>query len=335
MGNCLKCFQSSSSSSAAPTLPTSQSLPNALQNLNANNSCQAATSIGNCYDIVQSNANDRPRETDELLSNRTPLKPANNCDTKRNSFKSLGLLNGSAPTMSDIITTVKESMEVSHQALNKLFEIYKDPDEEDMILTDGIERLCLDLNYQPDEFAILVLAWCLDASQMCRFTRTEFIDGLHKMRADSIENIRLRLEHTIEMLKVDSEMFKQLYRFTFRFGLEPDQRVLSLEMAIDLWKLVFTVQTPDLFSNWVNFLDKHPNIRRIPKDTWNMYLNFTEQCDIDNYDDTEAWPSLFDDFVEYEKNRALEMATVHDDDNNNDDPLQCHVKAGGDMRHVS
>lgn len=66
-----------------------------------------------------------------------------------------------------------------------------------------------------------------------------------------------------------------------------------------------------------------------------MYLNFTEQCDIDNYDDTEAWPSLFDDFVEYEKNRALEMVTVHDDDNNNDDPLQCHVKAGGDMRHVS
>ncbi|XP_032590044.1 DCN1-like protein 3 isoform X2 [Drosophila grimshawi] len=337
MGNCLKCFQSSS---AAPTLPTScSSTPNALHT-NAN-SCQAATSIGNCYDIVGPNANercgiynDRPRETDELLSNRTPLKPANNCDTKRNSFKSLGLLNGSAPTMSEIITTVKESMEVSHQTLNKLFEVYKDPDDEDMILTDGIERLCNDLNYQPDEFAILVLAWCLDASQMCRFTKTEFIDGLHKMRADTIASIRLRLEQTIEMLVVDSEMFKQLYRFTFRFGLEPDQRVLSLEMAIDLWKLVFTVQRPDLFSNWVNFLEKHPNIRRIPKDTWNMYLNFTEQCDIENYDDTEAWPSLFDDFVEYEKNRALEVA-VHDDDNNNDDPLHSHVKAGGDTDHVS
>ncbi|KAM8713879.1 hypothetical protein ACLKA7_014098 [Drosophila subpalustris] len=331
MGNCLKCFQSSS---AAPTLPTSSSpAPN-----NANSSsCQAATNLVNCYDIVGPNSNercaiyDRPRETDELLSNRTSLnKPANNCDTKRNSFKSLGLLNGSAPTMSEIITTaVKESMEVSHQTLNKLFDVYKDPDDEDMILTDGIERLCNDLNYQPDEFAILVLAWCLDASQMCRFTKTEFIDGLHKMRADTIASIRLRLEQTIEMLKVDAEMFKQLYRFTFRFGLEPDQRVLSLEMAIDLWKLVFTVQTPDLFSNWVNFLEKHPNIRRIPKDTWNMYLNFTEQCDIENYDDTEAWPSLFDDFVEYEKNRKLDVPAVHrDDDNNNDDPLQSHVKSG-------
>lgn len=111
---------------------------------------------------------------------------------------------------------VKESMEVSHQTLNKLYEVYKDPDDEDMILTDGIERLCNDLNYQPDEFAILVLAWCLDASQMCRFTKTEFIDGLHKMRADTIASIRLRLEQTIEMLRVDAEMFKQLYRFTFR-----------------------------------------------------------------------------------------------------------------------
>ncbi|ALC42339.1 CG13322 [Drosophila busckii] len=334
MGNCLKCFQfqSTSSTSSTSLAAQQQQLPANCITANANS--------GNCYDIVALNANerganyDRQRETDELLSNRTPLKPANNCDTKRNSFKSLGLLNGSAPTMSEIITTaVKETMEVSHQTLNKLFEQYKDPDEEDMILTEGIERLCNDLNYQPDEFAILVLAWCLDASQMCRFTKTEFIDGLHKMRADTIASIRLRLEQTIEMLKVDSEMFKQLYRFTFRFGLDPDQRVLSLEMAIDLWKLVFTVQTPDLFANWIDFLEKHPNIRRIPKDTWNMYLNFTEQCDIENYDDTEAWPSLFDDFVEYEKNRAREHgpAAIHDDDNNNDDPLQCHVKAN----HVS
>ncbi|XP_023031963.1 DCN1-like protein 3 isoform X2 [Drosophila willistoni] len=369
MGNCLKCFQSS----AEPTLPTTSASPNsAVNNIHSQNH-----SLDNCYETVvghhhhlhhnnhqqHPNANERcARETDELLSSRTPLKPAkaNNCDTKRNSFKSLGLLNGSAPTMSDIITTVKESLEVSHQTLNKLFEIYKDPDDDELILTDGIERLCNDLNYQPDDFAILVLAWCLDASQMYRFTKTEFIDGLHKMRADNIANIRLRLEQTIEMLKVDAEMFKQLYRFTFRFGLEPDQRVLPLEMAIDLWKLVFTVQTPDLFTNWINFLEKHPNIRRIPKDTWNMYLNFTEQCDIENYDDTEAWPSLFDDFVDYEKTRALELTLSgihhhheqhqqqqqqqnhhhqyhHDDDNNNDDPLmQSHVKdglAGGDLRH--
>lgn len=120
--------------------------------------------------------------------------------------------------------------------------------------------------------------------------------------------------------------------------MEPDQRILSLDMAISLWKLVFTVHTPELLSKWIHFLEQHPSIRGIPKDTWNMFLNFSEQCDINNYDDTEAWPSLFDDFVDYEKSRlevgdaaATETTntlmtstttTSHDDDNNNDDPLQ-------------
>ncbi|XP_067631068.1 DCN1-like protein 3 [Eurosta solidaginis] len=277
MGNCLHCFQSASENSDIPN----------------------ATSMPTCQ---------KPHieETDELLSPRSPLKNENNCDTKRNSFKkSLVLLNGNTATMSDIITTaVKETLEVSDNTLNQLFEEYKDTDE-DMILTEGIERLCHDLKYQPDEFAILVLAWCLDASQMCRFTKTEFIEGLHKMCADSIETIRIRLEQTIEMLKVDTEMFKQLYRFTFRFGLEPDQRILSLDMAISLWKLVFTVHTPELLDNWIHFLEQHPSIRGIPKDTWNMFLNFSEQCDINNYDDTEAWPSLFDDFVDNERSKLI------------------------------
>lgn len=106
--------------------------------------------------------------------------------------------------------------EVCDNKLNQLFEEYKDPDD-DLILAEGIERLCLDLNYQPDEFAILVLAWCLNASQMCRFTRTEFIEGLQKMKADTIPSIRCRLEETIEKLGADAELFKQLYRFTFRY----------------------------------------------------------------------------------------------------------------------
>ena len=94
----------------------------------------------------------------------------------------------------------------------------------------------------------------------------------------------------------------------FSFGLEPNQRILTLDMAISLWKLVFTVHTPQLIDNWLYFLEQHPSIRGIPKDTWNMFLNFCDQCDIDNYDDTEAWPSLFDDFVDYERARLAEAA---------------------------
>ncbi|XP_031617876.1 DCN1-like protein 3 [Contarinia nasturtii] len=204
--------------------------------------------------------------------------------------------------------------QVSDNTVNALFEKYKD-EHEDAILMEGIERLCEDLNYKPDDFAILVLAWRLDASQMCRFTKSEFIQGLHSLNADTVDGIRMRLEQTIEKLKVNAEMFKQLYRFTFRFGLEPDNRIVLLDMAIILWRLVFTVHKPDILDRWLDYLELHTNIRGIPKDTWNMFLNFAETCDITAYDDTEAWPSLFDDFVEYENDRLNQNLTVMPDTN--------------------
>lgn len=195
--------------------------------------------------------------------------------------------------------------------MNALFEEYKD-DEDDAILSEGIERLCADLGYNPDDFAILVLAWRLDASQMCRFTKTEFIQGLQQMNADNVEDIRMRLKQNIEKLKTNADMFKKLYRFTFRFGLEEGHRIVSLEMAIILWRLVFSVHTPSILDKWLNYLEQRSDIRGVPKDTWNMFLNFAETCDITMYDDTEAWPSLFDDFVEYETDRTNQNITQKD-----------------------
>lgn len=294
MGNCLK-FQDTSPDSTSTGTTLAATASSTLR-----------------FDPHKTNA----RETDELLA-RSPLKNANNCDTKRNSFKkSLVLLNANPTTTMSNIMTGGETVVVSDNTLNQLFEKYKDPDEEDLILAEGIERLCKDLEYQPDEFAILVLAWRLDASQMCRFKKTEFIEGLQKMCADSIETIRLRLEQTIEVLKIDSEMFKHLYKFTFQFGLEPDQRILPLDVAICLWKLVFTVRQPRNFdlNEWIKFLEEDTHKRGIPKDTWCMFLNFSEQMDIDSYDDTEAWPSLFDDFVDYERAR-LKSAALDNNDN--------------------
>lgn len=233
------------------------------------------------------------------------LGNSNQADTtkqKSSSVRKLGLFsNGTAAGTQELAVSVKDS-QMSDNALNKLFEEYKDP-AEDAILSEGIERLCRDLEKKPDDFAILVLAWCLDAAQMCCFTKTEFIQGLQQMNAYSLPEIKLRLQQTIDKLAADSELFKQLYRFTFRFGLESGHRILPLDMAIILWRLVFTLHTPDILDRWLNFLEQNPTIRGIPKDTWNMFLNFAETCDITQYDADEAWPSLFDDFVEYENDR--------------------------------
>lgn len=183
----------------------------------------------------------------------------------------------------------KES-QLADNAINKLFEEYKDKSDENSILSDGVEKLCQDLNYSPDEFPILVLAFCLDAKQMCCFTKQEFIHGLKKLNATTISELRQRLLQIVEKLEIDTDLFKHLYRFTFHFGLDDGARILSLDMAISLWRLVYSIHKPphNVLDRWLNFLAKE-NIRGIQRDTWMMFQNFSESFDINSYDSDEAW----------------------------------------------
>jgi DCN1-like protein 3 len=156
-----------------------------------------------------------------------------------------------------------------------LFEEYKDKNEADAILSDGVEKLCQDLNYSPDEFPILVLAFCLDAKQMCCFTKQEFIHGLKKLNATTIKELRQRLLQIVEKLEHDMDLFKSLYRFTFHFGLDDGARILSLEMAISLWRLVYSIQKPpdNLLDRWLSFLSRE-NIRGIQRGAFCVIIKF-------------------------------------------------------------
>lgn len=194
------------------------------------------------------------------------------------------------------------SRDFSETKANALFDSYKDPDC-DCILAEGVEKFCDDLEVRPDEFIVLVLAWKLNAETMCVFTREQFVSGLQSMRVDSIKGIQSKFSDLLVEVQ-NKQCFKDLYKWTYKFGLdhESGQRTLPTEMAMSLWKLVFSQQEPKILPRWLNFLQKHQTVRGISKDTWDMFLNFIEQVgdDLTSYDDTEAWPSLLDDFVEYE-----------------------------------
>lgn len=193
-----------------------------------------------------------------------------------------------------------------------MFDTYKDL-HEDAILAEGIERFCKDLDVKPEDFKILVLAWKFGADQMCRFTREEFYHGMKELNTDAVQGIQARLPDIVIEVISDNQKFKDLYRFAFKFALDAEigQRILPTDMASSLWKLVFSKNTPPILPKWLAFLDAHPHIRGIPRDTWNMFLNFVETIgdDLSTYDDTEAWPSLFDDFVEFQ-NDQLNQNTI-------------------------
>lgn len=190
--------------------------------------------------------------------------------------------------------------------IEEMFLGYKD-EHEDAILEEGMERFCNDLCVDPAEFKVLVLAWKFQAATMCKFTRREFVDGCKAIHADSIPGICSRFSVLLEESRGE-ESFKDLYRFTFQFGLDAEQgqRSLQRSIAIALWRLVFTLDTPPVLERWLDFLSENPcGVRGISRDTWNMFLNFTQSIgqDLSNYSEDEAWPSLFDSFVEWETER--------------------------------
>ncbi|XP_062270309.1 DCN1-like protein 3 [Platichthys flesus] len=190
--------------------------------------------------------------------------------------------------------------------IDELFCCYKD-ELDDAILEEGMERFCNDLCVDPAEYRVLLLAWKFQAATMCKFTRKEFVDGCKAIQADSLKGIYSRFPCMLLDARGE-ENFKDLYRFTFQFGLDAEegQRSLQREIAIALWRLVFTQDTPSILERWLDFLGENtPGIRGISRDTWNMFLNFTQAIgpDLSNYSEDEAWPSLFDTFVEWELER--------------------------------
>ncbi|CAD6227129.1 GSCOCG00011916001-RA-CDS [Cotesia congregata] len=329
MGNCWSCFKAPLQSSITDTsnVPDIKEETMELKRLFPLNSCTKESLVSN---ETLSNSNKKSLVSTVSVPNNIGSDNCGSLPIQNNLRISRAFYARFPPLCRSMATNVntfsdKHPKESQDEKLSMLFDQYKDP-HEDIILADGIERLCNDLQLSPNDFKVLVLAWKLEAEQMCQFTRKEFVNGLKSMYVDSIQGIQTRLPEIVQELINNAEMFKDLYRFTFRFGLDvtSGQRILPVDMAIVLWKLVFSIREPSLLLRWLSFLECH-HVRGIPRDTWNMFLNFVEVIgnDLGAYDDAEAWPSLFDDFVEYENDQVNQNITkdeflkgsIHDNNN--------------------
>ena len=58
---------------------------------------------------------------------------------------------------------------------------YVDEDDPECITDDGIEKFCSDLSIDTQDVAILLIAWKMDAENMCVFTFDEWEKGLTVM----------------------------------------------------------------------------------------------------------------------------------------------------------
>jgi len=173
-------------------------------------------------------------------------------------------------------------------------------DEENSIEANGILKLADQLGIDPEtDPVILVLAEVMKAERMLHFSRDEFRRGMSALNCDSSESLKKVIPRLRDSLKKNTR-FKELYAFLFKFALDIGQKVMTKEMAVGLWRLLFPGRFA-LFSNWIDYFEKNHK-HGVSKDLWGQFLVFTElpginQGDFSAFDQIESWPLVLDDFV--------------------------------------
>ncbi|CAO3643174.1 unnamed protein product [Cunninghamella echinulata] len=181
-----------------------------------------------------------------------------------------------------------------------MFDKYEDPDKKDWITVDGTMELCTGLDIDPTQLEFLLLSYHLGSDRMGEFNRQKFLDACIQMGCDSLD----KLKSTLVKAKSDLEnpdYFRKIYNYAFLFGRQSGQKNLSLEAAVELWRLLLTGRF-SMIDQWVTFLEEKHR-KAISRDTWNLFLDFATQpsFNTDTHDAEGAWPILIDEFVEYIK----------------------------------
>ena len=197
----------------------------------------------------------------------------------------------------------------------QLFKHYSN-DHNEIMSVDGILRLCNDLSIEPDCYEVLLLCFVCRAKQMYSLTKDEFFLGL-KTLGNHITNL---LDLRTSLFNYDVSPYeKEFYLWTYHYGLTDGQRSLTTQNAISLWRLFYSkgIKKPQILDQWLNYLDQDVN-DEIPKaitcDTWTIFPQFAKFIELNGYeayDDNEAWPCLFDGFVEYQlEQRKTTLSTT-------------------------
>jgi len=183
-------------------------------------------------------------------------------------------------------------------AVEKLFEKYKD-EGENCIGVDGLVQMCEDLDEDPTDIRMLLFCHALKVKTAVNWTRAEFMEGMVRLGYDSIAKVKAGFP-TLQSDMLEPHKFKAFYAFAFDVSRQEGQKVLDLQTAVGLWRLLLKGKFKHL-EMWCGYIETEFK-KSIAKDTYLLTLDFALQAndDFSNIDlDSSAWPVVIDEFVEF------------------------------------
>ncbi|CAK0863826.1 unnamed protein product, partial [Prorocentrum cordatum] len=164
-----------------------------------------------------------------------------------------------------------------------------------------VNFFAVDLDVDPGtDVAALAFASACNAGEMGVFRRREFICGCVVLEVDSLDDLRSKMPVLREEV-LSGKTLPEVYSYTFGVALEAPRKVLPLEEAAQYWALLLHQwQLREEFCTWAA---SHMKGKSISRDLWMMVLKLATEVppDLSTYDESQAWHSVIDDFVEYYK----------------------------------
>lgn len=185
--------------------------------------------------------------------------------------------------------------------MTKLYNKYKEENGEDIDIEGTIEYL-EDLDIDPEQYEALLLSWYLNSESTGQFQKKQFLDKWSENKIYDLAAMRKKINQLSDDTMNDGELFDKIYNWTFGFLAEPNQKKLTKEDAVQNWKLLFDKKYSDS-GDWLEYIDKNWS-DGISRDNWYMTNEFMKEYKKEDYklsehDESGAWPSIIDGFVEY------------------------------------
>lgn len=193
-------------------------------------------------------------------------------------------------------------------ALLALYNKYRDSENKSQIGIEGTINYLNDLGIEPEHISSLILCYFLKSPKMGVFTRINFINQWNSAKVSTIQQMASHIENLTHYYQ-DIDTFQSVYAFIFKFLLEqPNQKLLSYELLIEYWTLVFNYltlssQVRQRLQQWYTFVNSAK--KNISHDTFIMFYEFLKEIVIpdpehfQSYDEMSSWPSFIDEYVEY------------------------------------